>query len=103
MVVSVKYNIMLKFVLGAVLLLFFAFHALNGNYGLYAFVREQYRVTTLKQKLDAVRLERETLEHRVQLLRDGSLDSDLLDEQARRTLGVTGKDEVIILPEDTHK
>ena len=96
-------RIIFKFILWAFAFLFITFHVLNGNYGLYALVREQYRITTLKQKLAEVTKERAALEHRVQLMRDGSLDADMLDEQARRTLGVTSKDEVIVLPETETK
>ncbi len=92
-------RLIFKLVSLAFMLVFFVFHALNGNYGLYALVREQYRITTLKQKLAEVSKEREDLEHRVKLMRDTSLDADMLDEQARRTLGVTSKDEVIVLPD----
>jgi cell division protein FtsB len=96
-------RLIVKLVSWALLFVFFAFHALNGNYGLYALVREQYRITTLKQKLAEVSQERAELEHRVQLMRDDSLDADMLDEQARRTLGVTSKDEVIVLPDSSSK
>ena len=40
----------------------------------------------LQAKLDAIAGERVELERRVQLLHDGTLEKDMLDEQARRAL-----------------
>ena len=37
------------------------------------------------------------LERRVKLLRSSSLDLDMLDEQARRVLGVIGPEDVVIV------
>jgi len=37
------------------------------------------------------------LEHRVSLLRPESVDPDMLEEQARSRLGLTDRDEVVIL------
>jgi cell division protein FtsB len=79
--------------------MFLIYHALHGNHGLYALAREQYRIEHLKQDLEKVTHEREVLERRVRLMRDESLDPDLLEEQARRYLGVTGKDEVVVVVE----
>lgn len=78
---------------------FLMYHALNGNYGLYALAQEQYKIEHLREELASVTEERKTLERRVQLMRDESLDPDLLEEQSRRYLGVTGKDEVVVVVE----
>ena len=40
---------------------------------------------------------RVALERRVQLLHDGTLEKDMLDEQARRALNVARPDEVIVM------
>lgn len=79
--------------------MFLMYHALHGNHGLYALAREQYRIEHLKEDLEKVMQERIALERRVRLMRDESLDPDLLDEQSRRYLGVTGKDEVVVIVE----
>lgn len=81
----------------AVMSAYLAFHALHGEQGLYAFFTELHRRDRLQGELDTIKAERETLEHRVVRLRDDSLDPDLLDEEARRNLGVAGSDEVILL------
>lgn len=72
------------------------FQAINGDQGGYALWVESHRRSLLEAELARVKSEREALAHRVDLLRDGSLDPDLLDEQSRRFLGVTGPDEIVL-------
>ena len=47
--------------------------------------------------LDKARSDRIELEHKVKLLRPGSLDKDMLEEEARKVLGVAKEKEEIII------
>jgi len=78
-------------------LTYLVFHALNGNHGVYALLREQRRLASQQQGLESLRAERLAAEHRVMLLSDRSLDLDMLDERARKVLGYADKEEVIIV------
>jgi cell division protein FtsB len=80
------------------LLSYFSYHLLSGERGLIALMELSKKVDDSRANLDQVVADRLRLEHRVSLLRDESLDLDLLDEQARRLLGYVGKDDVIYLP-----
>jgi len=75
---------------------YFGFHAFQGEFGIYAKYRLEERTAALRGELDSVRKERQLLEHRVQLLADGTLERDMLEEQARRALNLAHKDELII-------
>ena len=75
---------------------YFGYHALHGEYGIYARELLVERTVQLGKELEKVRLERAQLEHRVALLRDGSVERDMLDEHARRALNVARSDEIII-------
>ena len=77
-------------------LAYFGFHAYHGEYGLYAKYRLEARATGLEKQLEGLKHQREMLEHRVALLHDGTLEKDMLDEQARGELNLAQKDEVII-------
>jgi cell division protein FtsB len=77
-------------------LAYFGFHAYHGEYGLYAKYRLEARAGDLEKQLAALTEQRELLEHRVALLHDGTLEKDMLDEQARRELNLAQEDEVII-------
>lgn len=76
------------------------FHALHGERGLYAYIREQRQLTALHTELATVKAQREETELRVSHLRDGSLDLDLLDEQMRRMLGTMKPGEVVLMTPD---
>ena len=75
------------------------FHALNGNYGLYAYLVEQRRAEKLTSQYQTLQDQRKSLDNRVKSLSDNSLDLDLLDERARVVLGYGNKDERVHLVE----
>ena len=76
---------------------YFGFHAFHGDHGVFAKLRLERQIETLKKELDLVRVERQTIERRVALLRPESLDPDMLEERARETLNWVHPDEVMIL------
>lgn len=85
--------------LSAAVLSYFGFHALHGEYGVYSKYEYEARVATLQAELDQTRARRIDFERRVQLLHDGTLDKDMLDEQARRALNLSRSDEIVIIRE----
>ena len=76
---------------------YFMFHAQHGARGLEArgAVREQLR--TMEAELAALMSERKSWEHRLSLVRDDTVDRDLLEENAREILGRTNRNDVVIL------
>lgn len=89
-------------VITAAFLSYFGFHAYHGEYGIYSKYQTEDRIVEAKKRLDATTLERKELEQRVQLLHDGTIEKDMLDEYARRTLGYTRADEVTIMIDASH-
>lgn len=83
--------------LAAAFLSYFGFHAYNGAYGIYSKEQLQAQAAALSQQLEDLREQRESLERQVSQLRDGSIDKDILDEQARRALNLSHADEVTII------
>jgi cell division protein FtsB len=83
--------------IAAVFLSYFGFHAFHGEYGIYSKYRLEERVAALESNLEAVKTQRIRLERRVQLLHDGTLEKDMLDEHARRALNLALPDEVVIM------
>jgi cell division protein FtsB len=81
-----------------VVLLYFIFHAIAGNRGILAFFKTSQKMEKVATELDNLRAERIELEHRVNLLKS-PLDKDMLDEQARKTLGVAGPNEKVFVVE----
>jgi cell division protein FtsB len=79
------------------LISYFGFHAYHGEFGIYSRYRLEERTVELKAQLDQLRAQRATIERRVQLLHDGTLEKDMLDEQARKALNVSLADEITIM------
>ena len=78
-----------------VILSYFSYHAISGERGLLALIQLSQKIEEARSQLDIIHAERLKFERNVRLMRDDSLDLDLLDEQARRLLGYAGKDEKI--------
>ncbi len=84
-------------VLGVCVVLYFAYHAVQGDSGIRSLFDYQYRVEKTKRQLAQIRSERIRLEHRVSLLRPESLDPDLLEERARAVLNIAHPNEIAII------
>ncbi len=83
--------------ISALFLAYFGFHAYHGEFGIYSKYQLEARAAELRQRLDTLRGQRMQLEHRVKLLHDGTLEKDMLDEQARRALNLSQSDEITIM------
>lgn len=83
--------------LTALFLAYFGFHVVNGSFGLRANETFEAEKARLESTLIAERGEREALERRIALLRDGSIERDMLDEQVRRSLNYVGPNDLVIL------
>jgi cell division protein FtsB len=83
--------------ISALFLAYFGFHAYHGEFGIYSKYQFEARAAELQQRLDALSAQRMELERRVQLLHDGTLEKDMLDEQARRALNLSHADEITIM------
>ena len=81
----------------ALFLSYFGYHAYHGAFGINSKAKLQAQVAGLQEQLASVKTRRMEIEQRVRLLHDGSLEKDMLDEQARRTLNVTSADELVII------
>ncbi|MGU3400848.1 FtsB family cell division protein [Brucellaceae bacterium D45D] len=84
-------------VLTIAFLSYFGFHAYHGEYGLYSRIQLEEQKAVLNKQLAEISGQREALEKRVSLLRDGSIEKDMLDEQARRALNLSHPHEVTII------
>ena len=72
----------------------FGWHAIQGDYGVFALIQIEADAQALEADLAALRAERARLERLVAGLSTDRLDLDLLDERARAVLGHMRADEV---------
>jgi cell division protein FtsB len=88
-------------VLGITLCAYFAYHLVQGERGLLAWMRLNQQVREARVTLATVEAERQTLERRVDLLRPEHLDRDMLDERARSQLNLIGPNDIVIFDAPT--
>ena len=86
-------------VAGITMVVYFAYHAIQGERGFIALGKLEHQVTSLSSDLSDLQNKRIKLEKRVALLRPDSLDPDMLEERARIVLGYARADEIIMLEE----
>jgi|SRR5690349_12253227 cell division protein FtsB len=84
-------------VLGISLAGYFAYHLVEGDRGLIAWLHLTQQLNEAKATQAGIRAEREALDRRVGLLRPEHLDRDMLDEKARETLNLAGAREIVII------
>lgn len=78
---------------------YFVWHARAGDFGSQSMARLSVQRAGLEQELAALETQRAALEARVERLRPGALDADLLDERARAKLNLARADEIVIFHE----
>jgi cell division protein FtsB len=89
-------------VFGIALTGYFAYHLIEGDRGLMAWLRLTREIRAENANLEAVRAQREALDLKVSNLKPDHLDPDLLDERVRATLNLVAPNEtVIMLPPTT--
>ena len=82
-------------ILGITLVAYFAYHLVQGDRGLVAWLRLNEEIRVARATLAGVDGQLQPLQHRVSLMRD-RIDGDLLDERARAGLNLGGANEVVI-------
>tara|TARA_B100000315_G_scaffold259689_2_gene316699 strand:+ start:1745 stop:2104 length:360 start_codon:yes stop_codon:yes gene_type:complete len=83
-------------VLGACLIVYIAYHAVQGDRGLIAYWQLTKQVAQAERVQLRLDRRRELIQNRVNLLNPRSLDRDMLEERARFMLGYSLPDEVVI-------
>ncbi|MEM7613574.1 MAG: septum formation initiator family protein [Pseudomonadota bacterium] len=82
------------FVIGAIS--YFTYAAIQGDYGTFRGIQVKAQAYQLERELAELQAERAVLENRTKRLSTDYLDLDMLDEQARKVLGLARADELII-------
>ena len=75
---------------------YFTFAAVQGDFGLFQRIRIEAQAQELRADLATYQVAVADLENKTRRLSDTYLDLDLLDEQARRVLGMIRADEIVI-------
>ena len=84
-------------VLGLALTGYFAYHLVEGDRGLRAWLRLSQELRAAKTNFGEIAAERAALEHRVSHMRPDHVDPDLLDSQVRLTLDLAAPEDIVIV------
>lgn len=82
--------------LGVSAVIYFAYHAVNGDRGLMAWLELKDRVEAAEESAQAVAFQRHAIENRVRLMHPESLDPDMIEERARIVINFAYADDVVI-------
>ena len=83
-------------IIGLLAICYFSYHLVEGDRGLFAYLKLQNDIRKAEAEYQITEMERERLEKRVKLLDSKNLDLDMLEERAREVLGLAHPDEVVI-------
>ena len=83
-------------VIAACLMLYFSYHAVEGDRGVLAYLQLQKDLEAAGAEAEAAASKRAEWEHRVSLLNPEAIDPDMLEERARRVLNYGREDELVI-------
>ncbi|WP_336287833.1 MULTISPECIES: FtsB family cell division protein [unclassified Bartonella] len=76
---------------------YFSYHIYHGEYGLYSRSKVNQHIAELEEELHKIKAERISIEKHISLLRDGSIEKDMLDEYVRKNLNFSKSNELTIL------
>ena len=78
------------------ILSYFGMHAYQGNLGVISRAQMDNHFVDLEFELARLREVKNQLGHKVDLLRDGQIEEDMLDQQARAMLNLVKSDELVL-------
>tara|TARA_R110002124_G_scaffold240436_2_gene405635 strand:+ start:1554 stop:1853 length:300 start_codon:yes stop_codon:yes gene_type:complete len=90
------FGTLLFFAIAFALSLYFTFAAVQGDFGLFRRAEIVAESQDLRHRLAGVRAEVARMENLTKRMSDDYLDLDLVDEQARKVLGMVRSDEIVI-------
>lgn len=82
---------------GVCLCFYFGYHLMAGERSYLRLASLNYQIDKTSIELERARAERAALEQKVVMMRPGSVNRDLLEEQAQRVLGYRYKGEKVII------
>lgn len=85
--------------IGAALVTYFAYHAVQGDRGLLAWWQLRQKMDAVELELASIQQDRANLEHKTSLMRPENIDLDMLDEQTRRVLAFAQPGDYVIIPD----
>lgn len=87
----------LMMIIGVCLSFYFCYHLMTGPRSYGTLQELESRISIVEKDLQIIQKQRENLAFKVSMMRPGSIDKDLAEEQIRKILGYTYEHEKILL------
>lgn len=84
-------------IIGLALSIYFGYHLMAGERSYWQLSLLQSEVSSAEQDLAVLSSQKSGLEEKVVMMRPGSINRDLLEEQVRTVLGYRSSDETVII------
>ncbi len=100
---QISKSLFVSYFIALALIIYFCFFIIFGDKGLITLFVLQNQINNKEISRQEAANKMQNKKNMVDGMKPESLDIDLLDEQARKTLGYAGKNEVIIYQDETEK
>jgi cell division protein FtsB len=77
------------------MLIYFTYHILSGERGLFSYLSYSKELREKYIEYDLLQKDRAFLEKKISLITGGKVEADIIDELARKNLGLIGKGEEV--------
>lgn len=84
-------------IIGVCLSVYFCYHLIAGERSYLRLISLNHQIGETEEEYSEVSKERDTLEQKVVMMRPGSVNRDLLEEQSRKVLGFHYPDEKVLI------
>ena len=81
------------------LMLYFLYHLFQGGRGVMTLNSLETLLQQTTQEYESIKNDHDRLARRVELMKPGAVDPDLLEEEAKKALGVKQPNEYVVLPD----
>jgi len=95
-----RLNHILGPLLALLLMVYFGYHIVQGERGLFSWMRLRQKIAESERHLAKIQSEKEELELRVSLMRPDSLDPDMLEQRAQEVLNLVPRGDIVIYDEE---
>jgi len=92
-----RFNHIVGPLFGILLFIYFVYHSIQGQHGVLAWRQLDIQITKAEVTFANLQAKQSELEQSVIMLRPGTLDLDMVEEQSRRMLNFTHQDDVVVI------
>jgi cell division protein FtsB len=98
-----KRSLILTSIIFLIFIAYLIYQSLTGRYGYFSLKTQRDNFSKTSENFNETKAELLYYEHKLKGLHPSSVDIDLIDEEARRILSYSSKDEIVIFRDDVEE